>query len=234
MTPNESTPEEEVRRLLAAAAEPVTMPPDVIARLDDVLAGLVADRATSDDTAAATVVDLAARRTSRWPKVLVAAAAVSVLGVGIANVLNQTGSSISADSAKSADSRDLGGAEAAPPQDEGSKSLAPTEADGETVYGLGGLDGGRSPQLRSSSVTVDAQRIADSSLPRSVADATTRSSRQCRLPSTSKGDVQIAVRLDGARATLVFRATEDGRRLAEVFNCDDAASPVLTTTVDAP
>jgi len=82
-------------------------------------------------------------------------------------------------------------------------------------------------------VTVDAQRIADSSLPRKAADLTV-TRPQCRLPSTSKGDVQIAVRLDGALATLVFRAKQDGHLFTEVFSCHDAGSPVLTTTVDAP
>lgn len=241
MTPEELDParsDEAVRRLLAAAAGPVRMPPDVTARLDDVLAGLDTDRATSTSTAdvapvndIAPVIDLAERRTSRWPKVLVAAAVVSVVGVGLGNVLNQSGSTMSADSAGSAESGARGGAEAAP-SPEGSQGQE--KATDEQVDGFGSFAGGRPPRLRSSSLTVDAQRVADRSLAQADAVQGTTSSKDCRLPSTSKGDVRIAVRLDGERATLVFRAKEDGRRLAEVFSCGDAESPVLTTTVDAP
>lgn len=242
MTPEDSQSahsDEEVRRLLAAAAGPAAMPPDVTARLDDVLAGLVADRATSEDDAeVAPVIDIEQRRTSRWPKLLVAAAAVSVLGVGLATVLNQTESSMTADSAKSAEAGDSGGAESATSQDEraageGTEPQAPTDSLGGLLDERGVLAARRTPRLRSSTVTVDAQRIADSSLPVTEADSTVFSTR-CRLPSTSKGDVQVAVRLDGAPATLVFRAKEDGRRFTEVFSCDHAESPVLTTTVDAP
>ena len=249
MTPDDSksaespgaNPDEEVRRLLGlAAAEPMTMPADVTARLDGVLAGLVADRATfEDDAGLAPVIDIDHRRTSRWPKLLVAAAAVSVLGVGLANVLNQTESSMTADFAKSAEAGDSGGAESATSQDEraadeGTEPQAPTDALDGLLDDRGVLAARRTPRLRSSTVTVDAQRIADSSLPVTQTDSRAPSGTQCRPPSISKGDVQIAVRLDGARATLVFRAKEDGRRFTEVFSCDDAESPVLTTTVDAP
>ena len=251
MTPENFDPahsDEEVRRLLAAAAGPVNMPPDVTTRLDDVLTGLVAERTTSDDGAAGAVIDLADRRTSRWPKVLVAAAAVSVLGVGLGNVLNGSGSSMNGDSATSGDAGAGRGAEVAPQQPDGLTDAAPpqdadreprvaTDEHGGAMEERGNLAAGRPPRLRSSSVTVDAQRIADFSLPlvfsrtKALMDLVKTG---CRLPSTSKGDEQIAVRLDGERATLVFRAEEDGRRLTEVFSCDDAESPVLITTVDAP
>lgn len=243
MTPEEFGPEElepaqsdeAVRRLLAAAAEPVTMPPDVTARLEDVLAGLDADRAISHGAVdVAPVIDLAERRTSRWPKLLVAAAAVSVLGVGLGNVLNQNGSTMSADSANSTTDGGLQrGAEAAPsPEDSQGGPQVSTDEQGDSLDGFGALDGARPPRLRSSSATVDAQRIADGSLPTAPADLIGRSSKDCRLPVTSKGDVWIAVRLDGQPATLVFRAEADGRRLTEVFSCGDPESPVLTTTVD--
>ena len=244
MTPEELDParsDEAVRRLLAAAAEPLTMPPEVAARLDDVLAGLDADRATSKSAADAApvidiapIIDMAKRRTSRWPKVLVAAAVVSVVGLGLGNVLNQSGSTMSADSAGSADSGARGAAETAPSPEGSQGPEKATDEQGEQVDGFSSFAGGRPPRLRSSSVTVDAQRIADRSLPTAPADLVTRASKDCRLPATSKGDVRIAVRLDREPATLVFRAKEDGRRLAEVFSCGDAESPVLTTTVDAP
>ena len=72
--------DQELTALLAAEGrEPVTTPPHVVARLDDVLAGLVAERARPADAAAA--VPLAGRRRPRrWPQVLLAAAAVVVGG----------------------------------------------------------------------------------------------------------------------------------------------------------
>ncbi len=99
--------QEAVRGLLAeAGGRPETLPPDVATRLDDVLAGLVAERPaaasavpTSPDAdhaadtglAAAAVGtpgdELAARRHRRWPKLLVAAATVGVLGVGLGEVV---------------------------------------------------------------------------------------------------------------------------------------------------
>src|SRR6478672_12026110 len=70
--------EELVRALLAelgSAPDAASMPPDVAARLDETLAGLVAER----EEAPADVVPL--RR--RWaPRVAVAAAAVIVIGAG--------------------------------------------------------------------------------------------------------------------------------------------------------
>ena len=77
MTPEQ---EEQVRRALRATArgdEPATMPPEVAARLDDVLAELTASRAehpVHDD-------ELARRRHRRWPNVLVAAASVVVIAL---------------------------------------------------------------------------------------------------------------------------------------------------------
>ena len=83
MSERELTPDEEaeISRLLADAASPEPMPAEVSARLEDVLAGLVADR-----EAAAPVVPLKPRR---WPQVLVAAAAVSLVGFVGANFIEQ-------------------------------------------------------------------------------------------------------------------------------------------------
>ncbi|WP_141014965.1 hypothetical protein [Nocardioides sambongensis] len=74
-----------VRRLLAEAGGPETVPDDVAARLDDTLADLVGER-TDPPTAPATgtVTDLASRRRRRVMRgVLGAAAAVVVIGLGL-------------------------------------------------------------------------------------------------------------------------------------------------------
>src|SRR4051794_23510778 len=77
-----------VRRLLADAGGPVPTPPDVVARLDATLSRLVAER-DAEGSEQATVTPLAVRR-RRWPKVLLAAAAVVVGGYGIGAVVTGT------------------------------------------------------------------------------------------------------------------------------------------------
>ena len=89
MTPEQ---EEQVRRALASAPPESAMPPEVAARLDAALAGLVAERSARPDheqdtgPEPAAAVALEERRRRRWPRVLVAAASVSLLayGAGIA------------------------------------------------------------------------------------------------------------------------------------------------------
>lgn len=82
-------PDDAVRRLLADARHDEPVPDDVAARLDDTLAALVAERASSPSPSAeavapvAEVVDLAARRRRRVTQFVAAAAVVVVAGVGI-------------------------------------------------------------------------------------------------------------------------------------------------------
>ncbi|HSV38542.1 MAG TPA: hypothetical protein VLI04_07260 [Nocardioidaceae bacterium] len=91
---SELSPEEEavISRLLADSASPVSMPSDVSARLDAVLADLVAERAEAE---AAPVIAI---RRRRWPQVLVAAAAVSLFGYVGANVMSQQSAETALDS----------------------------------------------------------------------------------------------------------------------------------------
>jgi hypothetical protein len=100
-----------VRRLLADAGGPVPTPPDVVARLDATLARLVAERDAEERSEGpaegsaesapgpATVTPLAVRR-RRWPKLLLAAAAVAVGGYGVGAAL--TGSMSGEDASSSA------------------------------------------------------------------------------------------------------------------------------------
>src|SRR3712207_3173459 len=90
--PPELTPEEEaeVSQLLAEAGGPIAVPDDVVARLDATLDSLVEGERT---TAVAPVVPLATRR--RWPRLLLAAAAVVVGGYAVGTSV--TGGSFSGD-----------------------------------------------------------------------------------------------------------------------------------------
>ncbi|KQY57421.1 MULTISPECIES: hypothetical protein [unclassified Nocardioides] len=109
MTDPELTPaqNEAVRRLLADARHDEPMPAEVAARLDDVLADLSGERATSpeatspeaassdvtSDADGAVVVPLAERRerkARRWPAVLLSAAAVAAIGLGVTQMLDSS------------------------------------------------------------------------------------------------------------------------------------------------
>lgn len=245
---------ETVRRLLAAAADPMTMPSDVAGRLDEMLAGLQAERgATSSGTHSgsavrpASVTGLSERRSRRWPKVLVAAAAVAVVGVGLGNILANTGGDpMGAATSTDAPNAGAGGAGEAAPSPGSADDLA--RSDDKTAprpqkreAQLDAAPTSALPRVRTGSVTLDAQRIHDLSLgfaaPRGTTSGGARSDADalaCDLPAFTRGERLVAVRLDGERATLLFRAREDGHRQAEVYSCDDSGSPVLGTTVDAP
>jgi hypothetical protein len=247
-----TTPEaEQVRRLLAAAGGPTPeLPPDVGGRLDDVLAGLVAERAhaapgspPADQVTGVT--ELGERRRRRWPQLLVAAAAVSVLGIGIGNVMD--GGVVSMDSGgEAATTADSAGSAAGPPEGEresaDQEGAAPAPADEQELDAAkdelpggarGALDTRDAPRLRTSSLTVDLQRLEDFGLAVPVADSRARWALACVRPETAAGDEWLPVRLDGEEAVLVLRAPADGRRTAEVFTCDDGDSPAAATTIDA-
>lgn len=219
--------EDEVRRLLAAAGGPPPVtPPEVADRLDEVLADLVADRSVEADEVAA--VELAERRSRRWPKVLVAAATVSVLGLAIGNLLGDDGVTTSENAASGGDSAAEMGPETADQAGPGGRSLRSPD-------GVTGTPGRRLVlRLHTESLTADVQRVADFSLDTAaMAEIRPGDAPACEIPVAKRGDDVLLVRLDGERSVLVLRAPDDGRRRAEVFACDDPDAPVAETTVDA-
>lgn len=243
--------QEQVRRLLAAAAGPdpahEQIPDDVAGRLDDVLAGLVSERA--DAPVAATeegvaedpvpedevtgVTELASRRRRRWPQLLLAAAAVSViaLGVGIDDLTGSQGdSSTSAESPSVVSKGDAGGGAGAAPERLEARSSEDAGADRDLVTPLPEAASDLT-RLRTGSLRADVQRVADFSLKAALAEGLRRSG--CVRPDTEAGDEWIPVRLDGESAVLVLRAPAGGRRTAEVFTCDDVDTPAASTTIEA-
>ena len=193
---------EQVRRLLAAACEPGPVPAEVGSRLDAVLAGLVADRAAEQQP---DVVALPARPRRRWPAAaLLAAAAVSVVAVGIGTVIGQgagdsnTAGSAASDTAaeKSGAGRDL---DSAAPQDASRWATA--------------------PRLRSRSLVADIVRAARRPASGAIAPVATG----CVLPPATPDDDVVAVRLDGRRATLVLGPARSSQRTAAVYACTDGA-----------
>lgn len=138
----------EVRRLLAAARHDGPPPTEVVDRLDATLAELVAERAGSRPGADRDVVPLKRRR---WTTGLLAAAAVTVIGLGTTQVIFGTGSSEDAmtaadsagmdqdDSAENDGQEGAGGDAEAPTasldddRDRGSRAPEPTFQNGDVL-----------------------------------------------------------------------------------------------------
>lgn len=228
--PLDPAQEQAVSDLLAGARAERSVPADVSARLDDVLAGLVADRAG---------VDLAGRRRRRWPGLLVAAAAVTVVGLGLGNVL-ETGLGGAADQSGGAGvASDESQVEAGPEADAPAGARAETDdgaAAGPKVSPDSPLAGSTDPvrrlmRLRSDSLALDVQRLAEFALVTDQGRSAPQALAACARPEAARNAEVLAVRFDGAPATLVLRAPQDGVRRADVYACDDATAPLATTSV---
>lgn len=264
MTGRDGTPEEtgvspeterQVRALLAESAGTAPTPPDVAARLDDALAGLVAERERPHaDGAVVGATELGSRRARSWPRLLVAAAAVSVLGLGIGNLDDLTGAG--AGDAASTESAAGGAAEdrvvpeagvlsekeapeSGPQPETLSSEAAPGRREGDPATGTAEErvqadpypSLATAPRLSTSSATLDVQRIEDFALAVPVGDAPEAWARMCVQPAAGPGDEWLPVRLDGEPGVLVLRAPVGGRRTAEIFTCEDAESPALSAEV---
>ena len=242
MTDDDLTPEQqEVRRLLADARHDEPMPEPVVARLDRVLAGLA-----EEPVREAPVTDLATRR-RRATSLLVAAAAVIAVGVGVSQVVD-TGTS-SQDSQSSADRRaeEAPAAEADPgtameerePADDGAgeEGGAPAPNDAQQ-------DTGRSAQdfvtLSRETYSLDvsalrAQRGALDELSgayKSDLDAYAAAGATCLSDTWGEGTF-VPVRYDGEPAVLVFRRATGDTQIADLFLCGDD-EPRRSVTLPAP
>jgi hypothetical protein len=227
------TPEQEEQalralRAVAQADEPLQMPPEVVSRLDDVLADLSGGGAKEhvgigEDTAAA-------RHRRHWPNVIAAAAVVAVIaagGLAVAThgfgILGGGGDSTSAESA-------------APSTTDGASSSAAPSTGG--LRGLANGAAGRAvvPSLHRSTLADDVRRL----LKHPPGFGATRAPRTqndlpgaCARPFTGAGSALYAVRLDGQPATLVVGPPRNGQRPARVYSCAGAGSPLASVSVRA-
>lgn len=208
MTDPDRLPEhdEAVRRLLADARHEEPAPPEVVARLDTVLADLTADRQEPTP-----VVELrAARRRRRAASLLLAAAAVVAVGVGLNQVMTPSGMDSAGDAA--------------------SEEAAEAPSGGTTLLDRGG-DRRPAPRtafpLSSDSLDADlrAARVA-----RTGADASASRELACVVPP---GGDQVAVTLDGDPGVAVFRSPRGGRQRVDVFLCGEV-EPARTVRLPAP
>jgi hypothetical protein len=250
--------DEAVRRLLGAAATPhPALPDEVRARLDGVLADLVAERA-ADETARrpaeqgpaeAGVPAVLGQRRRRWPQVLVAAAAVAVVGVGLGTLGGLQGQdaelSTGADAPAGGQGYSSGDSAGESSDDSSGDSSGGAGSDaveeGSPLEGPNLLRDGEGPTTQASPV---APRLRSDSLPADVRRARdlafdTRTARDQSepcvrpRPASRPGDDVLAVRLDGRPAVLVLRAPDGGERRAQVYLCAGAGRPAATTTVAA-
>ena len=235
--------QDEVRRLLAESSTPDPMPEDVVTRLDSVLAGLVSERAaapTGDEgPAGATVEPLVATlptRRRRWPQLLAAAAAASVLGLGIGNLLQSDGFMAAEEDAAGSASQETAADSARDQASEGSadqpNALSDPEPDppgeGEAFPGTAKTRGDVL-RLRTRSLDLDLQRVQDFSL---AAPTGPRWEAACARPRTAAGDEWLPVRLDDEAGVLLLRQPDGGRRQAEVYTCGSPDRPAVTGTVE--
>jgi hypothetical protein len=232
-------PEQEaVRRLLADARHDGATPPEVVTRLDETLASLVAERRDTPPPVApdAPVVDLGARRRRLAGVGLLAAAAVVVAGVAIGQALPRMQGSDDAGSSAGGDSttsqRDLG-AESSEAEDDaaaGSSELAPESPKSFAP----------SPRASLPSVSVADPALADRLL-ELRSDASSRTAGQ---PSTPDVDgtclmrgigpgrrLQVAV--DGQPGTVVYQPPSGDAQGVAVYVCG-SGEPVRTLTLPAP
>ena len=220
--PEEGPEQERVRALLAGLGSPATgetMPPEVVARLERTLEGLVAERGDTVGTreGSATVVPL---RTRWLPRAAVAAAAVVVLGtVGVASgafraLVDSTGSTTSSDAGAASEPR--------------TASLPPSPAQG--LQGQSGSSADKSAALPAVSVATfgaDVQRLLSGQEVRAPAGSgapspstESQSSRVgCVGPRVTDGATVTPITLDGRPAVLVVHPARGGHRLAQAWSC---------------
>lgn len=231
------TPEQEaVRRLLAEARHDGPTPPEVVARLDDTLASLVAERGTaplrSGDPVPAPVTDLGARRRRLAGVGLLAAAAVVVAGVALGQALPRSDDGTAAGGDASTADRGTSLAESAQPNAEddgsaGAAELAPESLKSTAVAPDAGL-----PTLSSADPSLD-QQVQDlrEDLARFQLGSTDALGR-CELPAT--GAVRrLAAQVDGQAGALVFQRPDGAAQQVAVYVCG-VAEPVRTLTLPAP
>ncbi|MCD6639528.1 MAG: hypothetical protein LT071_06395 [Nocardioides sp.] len=223
MTQEPLSPDQQaVRQLLGEARHEAPMPPEVVARLDETLASLVAERSPADVAAAvAPVVDLAARRRRRRASLVLAAAAVVVAGVAGPRMMQGGGDSASVDAG--ADSS-FGGSALV---EEDSPEQAPSP--GATTDDLQRDTGGEAYTARdrlaavsSDTAARDLRRVRDRREVRAQATGPlTAEEVACAGGADAVRDrLVVPITWDGVPAVASFAAPRDGRQLVEVTTCE--------------
>ena len=240
--PSGLTPEQDaVRRLLADARHDGPTPPDVVARLDETLASLVAERVSepvseresASRATSAPVVDLGARRRRTVGIGLLAAAAVVVAGVAIGQGLPPMSGSDSGDSSAGAgdssvaESRDYAAEEGDASSDGGAERQGPESL--KSTAPEAGV-----PTLSSTDDDLDDDLLDLRSSPQ---DGSERSGAaavlsDCDLRGIGRGR-RVVAQVDGQVGIVVFRRPDRAAQQADLYVCSSPA-PVRTLTLPAP
>lgn len=232
--------QEAVRRLLAEARHDGPPPAAVVARLDETLASLVADRGsapldgapTASSERTAPVVDLASRRRRLAGVALLAAASVVVAGVALGQILprgsGDDGSSAGSDSSLADTPAEAGaGSE---PEDSGADSaeLAP-----ESLRSSPGTPFAGYPALSATDPALERQLVdlRPVAVARSQDLDSVEALGSCALPRLGPGR-RLLAQVDGELGVVVFRRPAGGTQQAELYVCG-APTPVRTLTLPA-
>lgn len=224
--------EEEVRRLLAGARHTGPTPPDVVARLDRVLEDLAHEPDRS-----APVADLARRR-RLGATLLVAAAAVVAIGVGLGQVVSPEPTSESSQAGASADAQDEGG-------DPGLSGPGQPKGPGNGAEGDAPVPTTGATEEKAALVELRRQHLTDDltaarrGLDRADADGLSRLPSAFRAVGAACGADAwgrgrfVPASYGGAPAVVVFRPPMGDTQVADLFLCG-SEEPVRSVTLPAP
>jgi len=233
------TPEQEARvaRLLAEARAEEPTPPEVAARLEQVLEGLAREHVPGPDEQYTPPVDLAARRRRRVRTLLVAAAAVVVAGVGIGQVVGPDGDDDNGDSATSADRPNdaagdddqNGAAEQAPESSQDRMSDAEKRALGEPA------------KITTRSFAADVRRLQDRPGVRNYTEDGLLFDHDLTAPDVDfpcgpavYGDGKLlAVQYNGSPAVLAYRPPAGETQVVDLLQCG-SGDVIRSTTIPLP
>ncbi len=197
------------------------MPPEVVARLDETLAGLVAERQVVSAKTPSNVVPLRRRWASRAAAAAAAVIVVGAGGVAVANLDVFSGSNGTADSAAG------GGGSAAK-----SESLdSSTDSPRKPAPAAGDL-ASRLPRITAASFDAYASRLVQTPAAAASQDSTSNRRKAARdgalaealkesCPGPRVGDRAATrpVLYDGSEAVLVIHPQRGGQQLVEAWTC---------------
>ena len=226
------TEDERIRRLLVQARHTEPMPAAVVARLDDVLTDLHAERSART----APVVDLAARRRRTAASLLVAAAAVVVAGVGVGQVLSGPGGGggDAADTALQAPQAENNGA-ARSNQDSAGGKQSPAESPlaPESYASQERSDKDGIVRIRSDRFGADVRRAwAEVQAEDASAPLVASPAPSCTATPVGDGTV-LAATYDDAAAVLVLRPPAGDTQVVDLYLCG-ADKPTRSITLALP
>jgi len=235
---DELTPDQTVavRRLLAEARHDEPMPADLAARLDGVLADLVTERDGAEEPAPlpANVVPL---RRRRWPQVLVAAAAVTVLGYATTTVLdNGSGDADRSTGGDAPAAVEADGQDNAPEEsggDAGAESQVPSPTKGALRDALPGLDITKLTTLSSGrSLPQELDKLLrQTASPELDAAYSTKVSAACGPIYEVDGATRYVALYRRHVALVLAYPVLDGARRVDVYDCQSATPRRTAETV---